>query len=472
MLIIHVLATTTQSCTPHRRATDKAPSLLLDDVRYQFSAEVLLTFCFCLLQRLVARVLQALYTFVLLLKLWYCVLIFRTAPYIPPLDPSNASDTQNFDDAFLDMKPVVNDENDLDTDQKREQIDQEPTDGEDFVATPFQSRSWAHPPNDLVDVFDEYWYEGQHSVIIDATEKGKEEEDRDVTGRSIEDIPALASEPPISAIKAIAEAAAAAASTSPDIRHKESKRASVPKPHGQRSSRQRNRRGKSGIPQLDDDLPNTNNDNDMRTYDEGEEGWDFIEADGEESYGVRGPSLFARGVVDRYRLAVFRRGSTPNRTGTGETTGQSGPNSPSPTAKVRPRRTGALPFRRPSKNFLRAKPPPSTSLWSSKSPGKLLTMSDHRTSASMSTVSSLESVRNTLGQPSLKSKESTVSVGSPGSSSGASTNGDARATSDVDVIETVRLSNVYADEDAKHHHTNNKLKRGAEKMLSLFGSPR
>ncbi|KAH9973148.1 hypothetical protein BJV77DRAFT_1130543 [Russula vinacea] len=54
-----------------------------------------------------------------------------------------------------------------DTDQEREQMDQEQTDGEDFVATPFQSRSSAHPPNDLVDVFDEYWYEGQHSVIID-----------------------------------------------------------------------------------------------------------------------------------------------------------------------------------------------------------------------------------------------------------------------------------------------------------------
>ncbi|KAI0030612.1 kinase-like domain-containing protein [Vararia minispora EC-137] len=30
-------------------------------------------------------------------------------PYIPPIDPSNASDTQNFDDTFLDMEPVIND---------------------------------------------------------------------------------------------------------------------------------------------------------------------------------------------------------------------------------------------------------------------------------------------------------------------------------------------------------------------------
>jgi hypothetical protein len=35
MLIIHAIAATTQSCTPHQRATDKASPLLLDDVRSQ-----------------------------------------------------------------------------------------------------------------------------------------------------------------------------------------------------------------------------------------------------------------------------------------------------------------------------------------------------------------------------------------------------------------------------------------------------
>jgi len=41
-------------------------------------------------------------------------------PYIPPIDPSNASDTQNFDDTFLDMEPVLDEFNDeqLDTDQE------------------------------------------------------------------------------------------------------------------------------------------------------------------------------------------------------------------------------------------------------------------------------------------------------------------------------------------------------------------
>jgi hypothetical protein len=488
-------------------------------------------------------------------------LMFRTAPYIPPIDPSNASDTQNFDDTFLDMEPVINDENDMDTDQEREQTDQEPTDGEDSVATPSQSRSSsAHPPSDLMDVFDGYSFKGRNSVIIDDEEdvseeeqEGQEaEEDQDVTGPSIlaelngtaaaesiasaaheepgpepktpearpaalppstppakrsplaikpelppvdtnlkpvsvadatprasEEIIPPTSRPPTSPVKAVAEAAAAA-SMGPDIHHKEHKKASAPKPHGQRSNRQRNRREKSGVPALDRDLSDANDEDEVRTErDEEDEDWDFIEADGEERNGPRGNSLFARGVVDRYRLAVFRKGSTPNRAGSGgpgEGAGLStvldGPNSPSPTTKERRGRTGALHFRRTPKAFLRTKSPPSTSTRSSKSPGKLVMMSDRSASATVSTVSSPQSARTTLGQPSLKSKESTVSVSSPGSSSDASTSGDARAASDADVIETVRVPHVHTDEQEKHHKNNKKLKRGAEKMLSLFASPR
>ncbi|KAH9988915.1 hypothetical protein BJV77DRAFT_1061334 [Russula vinacea] len=429
-------------------------------------------------------------------------------PYIPPIDPSNASDTQNFDETFLDMEPVINDENDLDTDQEREQTDQEPTDGEDSLL--------GSSPIDLADVFDGYSFKGRNSVLLEdedvseEDEEGEEEEqDQDVTGHSIspelngkvpaetvapdhdeptpepktpearpaalpsttppakrspltvkpelppvdttmkpalvtdatprasEDIPVPASKPPISPVKAAAQAAAAA-SSGPDIHHKELKKASGHKQHGQRSSRHRNRREKSGIPELDGD---TNDEDDVRmTHDEGDDDWDMVEAVGEDRNGVRGPSL----------LAVFRKVSTPNRTATGEAAG--GPSSPSPTTKVRRGRTGALPFRRTPKSFLRPKSPPSSR--SSKSPAKLLTMTDNRTSASMSTVSSPQSVRTTLGQPSLRSKESTVSVGSPGSSSGGSTNGDARAVSDVDVVET------------------QEAEEGAGKMLSLFGSPR
>ncbi|KAH9058266.1 hypothetical protein EDB87DRAFT_1564166 [Lactarius vividus] len=473
-------------------------------------------------------------------------------PYIPPIDPSNASDTQNFDDTFLDMEPVINDENDMDTDQEREreQTDLEPTDGEDSVATPSQSRSSsAHPPDDLVDVFDGYSFKGRHSVIIDdeeeVSEEGEEEEEENVTGPSIlaelngeaaaatvvlereepipepktpearptalppstppaqrspvstrpelppvdtstkpasftdatprasEDAPGPVPSVPISPLKAVASAAAAA-STGPDIHHKEPKKAPVSKPHGQRSSRQqRSRREKSGVPALDRDLSDANEEEDVRTERDDDDEWDFIEADGEDRNGARGTSLFARGVVDRYRLAVFRKGSTPNRSTPSDAARLSaapttnGSSSPSPTAKDRRGRTGALPFGR--KTFLRAKSPPSTSTRSSRSAGKsFTTMSERSVSATVSSVSSPQSARTTLAQPSLKSKESAVSVGSPGSSSGASTNGEGRAASDPDIVETVRAPQAE-EHDLKHK--NKKLKRGAEKVLSLFALP-
>ncbi|KAH9024120.1 hypothetical protein EDB84DRAFT_1440777 [Lactarius hengduanensis] len=82
----------------------------------------------------------------------------------------------------------------------------------------------------------------------------------------------------------------------------------------------------------------------------------------------------------------------------------------------------------------------------------------------MSAVLSPQSARTMLAQPSLKSKESAVSVGSPGSLSGRSTNGEGRAASDPDIVETVHAPQVE-EHDLKHK---NKLKRGAEKVLSLI----
>lgn len=43
----------------------------------------------------------------------YNDLVFYKAPYIPPIDPSNATGTQNFDETF-DLKPVISDEDNLD----------------------------------------------------------------------------------------------------------------------------------------------------------------------------------------------------------------------------------------------------------------------------------------------------------------------------------------------------------------------
>ena len=296
------------------------------------------------------------------------------------------------------MEPVIDDEIDSDTHQEWEQTDQEPTDGEDRGATWSHSRSSsAHPPNDLADVFDEYWYEGQHSIInceddnetrtfearpstpakrslptlkpelppVDTTTKPASI--ADATTSTSEDIAAPAFKPLISPVNAPAEAAAA--STSHKIHHKESKKASVPNPHGQQSSPQRNRHEKSGIPELDGDLPDIDDEDSVRTsHDEGEGDLDSVEVDAEGRSWIRATSLFARGVVDRYRLAVFRKGSTPNRSGIGAAVNAvelpvtiNDPSSSSLITKARSLRTSALSFRRrASMTFLRTKSPLST----------------------------------------------------------------------------------------------------------------
>ncbi|KAJ3495591.1 hypothetical protein NMY22_g19918 [Coprinellus aureogranulatus] len=105
-------------------------------------------------------------------------------PYVPPVDPTMAYDTQNFDETFLDMEPVLdeyNDEDAMETDQEPG-TDTDRTDGEENT-TPSQSRSSSLRPlarktsqiqndeDDTVDVFDGYSFKGRHSVLIDDDEE-------------------------------------------------------------------------------------------------------------------------------------------------------------------------------------------------------------------------------------------------------------------------------------------------------------
>ncbi|KAE9393752.1 kinase-like protein [Gymnopus androsaceus JB14] len=348
-------------------------------------------------------------------------------PYIPPIDPSNASDTQNFDDTFLDMEPVLDDAdndnengNNTDTDQDQDQdlqenTDTDRTDGEETNTTPSQSRSSSiHPTSrksqaeedDSVDVFDGYSFKGRHSVLIDdeedqeeeeseeeETDEEEEEEDVDISSAVLGD---LSPPPPTATVPVAAEVpveiqgeaeeeeeeelpepktpearpkalpdhtddvvapptatpsqvpSAAPPSEVPatvtevEAKPRKSKElssseSSVPAPplpdkpkpaappaktqpakgHGLRPPPRRKER--SGVPALDrylSDGPDETEvtERDDEDGDEDDDDWDFIEADGgEDRNGAKGTSLFARGVVDRYRLAVFRKASTPSR---------------------------------------------------------------------------------------------------------------------------------------------------------------
>lgn len=485
-------------------------------------------------------------------------------PYIPPIDPSNASDTQNFDETFLDMEPVLDDFNDeqLDTDQEPEQTDTDRTDGDDSNTTPSQSRSSSirpqqqAPEEDPVDLFDGYSFKGRHSVLIDddedeeddgseePSEEDEEEEEELITGAVlaalqqtrtltetpddviVEEIPDEPKTPearPASPAEPIPELLPAAPSEAavteppqsageqeedtqprkskelpqpglsdavpPTIPEKETKakivvppKAPVPRPAGNRTARPR--REKSGVPALDRYLSDAiDEDTEVTERDDEDDDWDFVEAaDGEDRNGAKATSLFARGVVDRYRLAVFRKASipyqrpTPSRTFSGMskssqvTASDTTTDSPSPTQR---RGRAPLTFRKHPKQFLRPKSPPPSS-FSSKSSGaaKSMTPSNSNTVSGMSS-SGLLSPSPSFGamSHSLKSKESAVSVGAH-SSSDQSGNGESGVLESLGALDTVKSSPITEEPERHKSKKLKKYKENAEKVFSLFSSPR
>ncbi|KAF9059960.1 hypothetical protein BDP27DRAFT_1340434 [Rhodocollybia butyracea] len=308
------------------------------------------------------------------------------------------------------------------------------------------------------------------------------------------------------------------------------------------------RKERSGVLALDQYLSDgpaagRDGDEDEDVEDEEDEDWDFIEADGgEDRNGAKGTSLFARGVVDRYRLAVFRKASTPSRSGTmsrsvSEMSTKSSKskitpssssktfdsekgeqNSPtqSPSPSIRDRRgrnqnpvgVGGLTFRGP-RQFLRPKsasglssqPPSSYSSKSKKESGKSLgTLNSTSTSGIMASSSSSSGGLASLLTPtssvpphSLKSKESAVSVGAQSAQSYSESsdtsingignqnrNGPGHGLGDGDGDGNVTVDQSEPEREAagpggKHKKENKKLKKyreNAEKVLSIFSTPR
>ncbi|KAF8910199.1 hypothetical protein CPB84DRAFT_1673057 [Gymnopilus junonius] len=507
-------------------------------------------------------------------------------PYIPPIDPSNASDTQNFDETFLDMEPVLDDfdENEEATDTDQEpQTDADRTDGEETNTTPSQSRSssirppppLAQPPAEYdVDVFDGYSFKGRHSVLIDdedeeeaehgssegseeesmedeadelsvlkeqpaeidrtsllteedglleeglepktpearpaglppvveseidsaaSTEAVEGEEPAEAASTEIEEVPIM-EQPEVKEVPAPAKRISKDVSTYkpveavPPVKETNGRtttpppKAIPPRPAANvRSARPR--REKSGVPALDRYLTDGVDEDTEATEAERDEDddWDFIEAaDGEDRNGAKGTSLFARGVVDRYRLAVFRKASTPSRNGQRSVSGMSNVSdatasetgSPSPTQ--RRGRTG-LKFRKHPRQFLRPRsPPPSAYPSSAWSISQSATNSNSNTISAASTtsgggmLSSSLSVGSTFNSPhSLKSKESAMSVGAQSQSSDQSNGMSAVLVDAADAIRSSPQSNGPAPRSKGKKLK--KYKNNAEKVFSLFSSPR
>ena len=462
------------------------------------------------------------------------------APYIPPIDPSNASDTQNFDDTFLDMEPVLDEYvEEGETDQEPASTDTDRTDGEDSnVATPLQSRSPSFlrptPLEVAADVFDGYSFKGRHSILMDGDEDEEEEDDEEdedgedgssrkdmssvldsleaVTAQVaekqvdqecvepktpearpsnpepvIEDIPPLPPKEPASPVDESDHASTTeghaqpepSTPSSPDLPNKEPFKAkavshlqaAIPRLANIRANRVR--REKSGVPALDRFLSDGDDNQETEREEDSDDDWDLIDAvDGEDMNG-KGTSLFARGVVDRYRLAVFRKTTTPQRSGTkrtvsgmskgSEVTISDVAESPSP---ERRRGRPTLPFKKRPRQFLRPKSPSK-----SNSTAKSRNHSNANTLSATSTMSSVllsPSPGSSLpATPTLKTRESAISVGANSQSSGQSANGDAAP---ADVSDTVKSTTM--EPEKLRTRKLRKYKENAEKVFLLFSSPR
>jgi len=248
---------------------------------------------------------------------------------------------------------------------------------------------------------------------------------------------------------------------------------------------------RSGIPALDEPVSVSEQDPSRETANEDDDDiddWDLVETPGmEHQNGTRAPTLFARGVVDRYRLAVFRKASStrpkrPRRYFSGNSTdAETELNiaaSPTPSEKDRRGRSTGLSLRTP-KQFLRAKSPPSFSPHNSANSRTNLSKS----SATMS--GTINSLGNNTSSFSLKSKPSSASVTAasatpsdqsepqssppPGSQAGTNTPGGATPLSPRSTRPSI-VSEEHSESKIKKMKKN--YKEGAEKVLSLFGSPR
>lgn len=452
------------------------------------------------------------------------------------------------------MDPIIDNEPDPDaqTDSERERSERD-----ESADTPSHVPAQT-PQEDDGDVFDGYSFKGRHSVILDdgddgyeghAEDEGEGEDEMESLTEPEQELASVKRELPKEAVAPtqeseavtedvlapgvqedkksaletptdepveqviVAAPAAPAEPTEPptpppktafksaDAKAPKAVTISMPRP-------QPRRREKSGVPALDRHL--------SRVIDEDEEGgtvterdeddWDFVETPGgEDRNGAKGTSLFARGVVDRYRLAVFRKASNnysnQPRSFSGLSVdsdpggGEAAAASPTPSDKRRGRNTG-LSLGKSTRQFLRARSPPSTVSNGSRSASRTTVTSSHLPanvssgSSGLLTPSPSGAPRGTAVSPqpkSLKSKDSTTSMGSPSGSS----DGDGRSLSQSAADLTTPASSIppsgesNVTENGKRSarissgdepgHKLKKMKRykeGAEKVLSLFGSPR
>ena len=138
--------------------------------------------------------------------------------------------------------------------------------------------------------------------------------------------------------------------------------------------------------------------------------------------------------------------------------------SPSPSQR---RGRTPLTFRKHPRQFLRAKSPPPSFTNKSATPSRTPSASNGNSIAGFFTSSPSMSTNTFTNPPSLKSKESATSVGGQSQSSDQS---NGRSTVFVEAADAIQVS----PQGNKHRRKLKlrKYKNNAEKVLSLFSSPR
>lgn len=242
------------------------------------------------------------------------------APYIPPTDPSNELDTSNFDDQFLALAPTIAVEDE--------------GEGEGLAAKPkgpFAAAA-ASRADDGVSLFDGYSYREPDAASIFSVEeqlaRPHGERDHKISISSTRSITALETPPlpkkltpvdePIGHGPCSSDPTTSSVNLDDNVSNRASSKSNspdgLPSPStNSLASRSKPARQRSDIPALDRDVET---DVDATDPSEAEdEGWDVVEKPRkgqQEANGARGTTLFARGVVDRYRLGLKRRESRSN----------------------------------------------------------------------------------------------------------------------------------------------------------------
>lgn len=232
------------------------------------------------------------------------------------------------------------------------------------------------------------------------------------------------------------------------------------------------RREKSGVHALDRLRgQDTDMDESAAERDDDDDDWDFVETPGgEDRNGAKGTSLFARGVVDRYRLAVFRKASSSHTTNgsrivsnassvVGDDLGGGSPES----------RRGRL--AKSTRSFLRARSPAARSASSQQSNSITASLSPG-TSTVGSLTAHTASTTPMQTPHSLRSTESTTSMGSPSGSASSDGSVSRERLASATASEKRQQSEEHPADPPRRLKKMKRYKEGAEKVLSLFGSPR